>query len=56
MEDQLWKALYPLIEQEDKRRPRLKRVQFSDAMVLAVVILAAAACGTDIVDWPGRAT
>ena len=36
MEDQLWKALYPLIEQEDKHRPHKKRVQFSDATILAV--------------------
>jgi hypothetical protein len=36
MEDQLWSALYPLIEQEDKRRPRIKRAQFNDATILAV--------------------
>jgi len=36
MEDQLWNALYPLIQAEDKRRPRIKRTQFSDAAILAV--------------------
>jgi hypothetical protein len=40
MEDQLWNALYPLIEQEDKRRPRRKRVQFSDAAILMMAVWA----------------
>ena len=40
MEDQLWAALYPLIRQEDKRRARRKRVQFSDADILLVALWA----------------
>ena len=40
MEDQLWAALYPLIRQEDKRRGRRERVQFSDADILLVALWA----------------
>jgi hypothetical protein len=36
MEDQLWRALYRLIESEDNRRPRPKGVQFTDGAILAV--------------------
>lgn len=36
MEDQLWSALYPLIQLEGNRRTRRKRVQFTDAAILAV--------------------
>jgi hypothetical protein len=40
MEDQLWKALYPLIQEEHNRRSRRKRVQFSDAAILIVAFWA----------------
>src|SRR5438552_8807184 len=40
MEDQLWAALYPLIEAEDRRRRRRKGVQFSDADILRVALWA----------------
>jgi len=36
MEDELFDALYPVIREEAKRRPRRKRVQFSDAIILLV--------------------
>ena len=40
MEDELWAALYPLAVEEDKRRPRLKRVQYSDAVIVLVYLWA----------------
>ena len=40
MEDELWAALYPLVVGEDKRRPRLKRVQYSDAVIVLVSLWA----------------
>jgi hypothetical protein len=43
MEGQLWAALYPLVEQEDRRRRRVRRggrLQFSDADILLVALWA----------------
>jgi hypothetical protein len=40
MEDELWKRLYPLVQEEHNRRPRRKRVQFSDAIILLVALWA----------------
>jgi hypothetical protein len=36
MEGELWAQLYPLIQEEGKRRPRKPRVQFSDTRILEV--------------------
>ena len=41
MEDELFGQLYRLIVQIDKRRPRRKRLQFNDAIILSVVIWSA---------------
>jgi hypothetical protein len=46
MEDQLWSVLYPLIQMEGKRRPRIQRTQFDDATILA------AACWAILHDRP----
>ena len=40
MEDQLWKALYPVIQEEHKRHQRQRRVQFNDAVILLVTLWA----------------
>ncbi len=40
MEDELFKALYVLISQEARRRPRRKRVRFSDEIILLVAFWA----------------
>ena len=40
MEDELFKGLYTIIEQEDRRRLRRKRLQFSDGAVLLVAFWA----------------
>src|SRR5260370_32583594 len=40
MEDELFNALYPLFQQEAKRRPRPKRIRFSDATILLVALWA----------------
>ena len=36
MEDELWDALYPLVQEEHSCRPRRKRVRFNDAVILLV--------------------
>jgi hypothetical protein len=41
MEGELFAALYPLVLEEARRRPRVARVQFSDAAILLVMIHAA---------------
>jgi len=58
MEDELWDALYPLVQQEHSRRPRRKGVQFSDAIILLVALWAILhdrpicwACRAQ--NWPG---
>jgi hypothetical protein len=40
MEDELFEALYHLVREEAKRRPRQKRVQYSDAVILMVALWA----------------
>ena len=40
MEDELFGALYPLVEREARRRPRRKKVRFTDALVLGVAFWA----------------
>ena len=40
MEDELWAALYPLVCQEDKRRPRRKGVCYRDGFILTVALWA----------------
>lgn len=40
MEDELFRALYPLVIQEAKRRPRRKRVRFGDGVILLVALWA----------------
>jgi hypothetical protein len=40
MEDELWDALYPVVIEEDRRRPRRRRVQFNDAVILLVAMWA----------------
>ena len=40
MEDQLFMAIYPVVEHEDKRRTRRKYIQFSDATILLVALWA----------------
>jgi hypothetical protein len=69
MEDQLWKALYPVFYDEYKRRGRQRRKQFNDAIILLVALWAVLhdrpvrwACrknnwhGVDIGDLPSPAT
>ena len=58
MEDELWNGLYPLILEEHSRRPRRKRVRFSDAVILSVALWAILhdrpicwACRAQ--NWPG---
>lgn len=36
MEDELWRELYPLVQEEAKRRIRRKRCQYSDAAIVLV--------------------
>ena len=40
MEGELWSVLYPLVEAEDKRRPRRPRVVYNDAIILSVALWA----------------
>ena len=40
MEGELWAALYPLVQAEDKRRRRRKGVVYSDAIILSVALWA----------------
>lgn len=40
MEGELWAALYPLVQAEDKRRRRRKGVVYNDAMILSVALWA----------------
>ena len=58
MEDELWDALYPLVHEEHSRRPRRKRVQFGDEVIVAVALWAILhdrpigwACRAQ--NWPG---
>jgi Transposase DDE domain len=58
MEDELWGALYPVVVEEDRRRARLARVRYNDAIILLVALWAVLhdrpigwACRAS--NWPG---